>query len=252
MLKDKVVVITGGASGIGRATALLLAQAGASVVVGDWDAAGAAETVAMIGAADEEHRHRAVAVEVDVADEDGVRDMVELAVKEFGRLDGAFNNAGVWSPPFAADALPTAEWSRVIAINLTGVFLCLKYQIAAMRKTGGGAIVITSSGNGIIGSPNALAYVASKHGAIGAMRAAAAEAGQTGVRVNAVLPAVVDTPMVASAISAGLPDHIVERHSVGRIAQPEDVGYAVKWLLSDEAAYINGAAIPVDGGYSAR
>jgi 2,5-dichloro-2,5-cyclohexadiene-1,4-diol dehydrogenase 1 len=177
-------------------------------------------------------------------------------VERFGRLDGAFNNAGI---PMHFKLLPdltSQEYDKVTGVHERGVFLCLKYEIAAMRQSGGGAIVNTSSTGGQTALPFMAEYVAAKHGILGLTRAAASEARNTDVRVNAVLPGLIATPALASAGEdyANSPEMkiIVERHSIGRIGQPEDVARAVKWLLSDESAFVNGVALPVDGGYLAR
>jgi len=175
--------------------------------------------------------------------------------QKFGRLDGAFNNAGVGGSHKQPDELGISEWQRVIDVNLSSVFYCMRHEIALMRKTGGGAIVNTSSVCGVVGIPCAIEYVAAKHGVIGATRAGAVDTATTGVRVNAVLPGMTRTPMVEGALNA--PEFeanyqtFVARHSVGRIGEPEDIAYAVKWLLSDEARFVNGAVIPIDGGYTA-
>jgi NAD(P)-dependent dehydrogenase (short-subunit alcohol dehydrogenase family) len=252
VLTNKVIIVTGGGSGIGRAAAKILARNGAKLIVADLSEAGAVETVGAI----EEEGFIAKSVKVDVADEGNVRAMVDFAVKSFGRLDGAFNNAGLQMQNKLLEDLSETEWHRVVNVNLTGVFLCMKHEILAMRKTGGGAIVNTSSGNGLVGNPYSSEYVASKHGVLGVTRAASCEAAVTGVRVNAVLPGMINTPMIANLVKN--PDFKVHydaalaRHTIGRLGEPEDVGYAVKFLLSDEASFINGAAFTVDGGYTAR
>lgn len=252
MLDGKVIIVTGAGSGIGRATSQILARAGAKVIVADLVPAHALETEAMIRDAGGVARSH----EVDVADEASVRNMVDVAVQDFGRLDGAFNNAGILMHGKTPDELTGGEWNKVIGVNLTGIFYCMKYEISAMRKTGGGAIVNTSSVNGLVGNPASIEYVAAKHGVIGATRGAACDAVTTGVRVNAVLPGSIRTPMTADLVNnpefEAFYATVLDRHTIGRIGEPEDVGFAVKWLLSDEAAFINGAAIPVDGGYSSR
>ncbi|WP_321818694.1 MULTISPECIES: glucose 1-dehydrogenase [unclassified Paraburkholderia] len=252
MLENKIIIVTGGGSGIGRATSRILARNGAKVVVADFNQAGAAETAAAI----EAEGGVAKSLKVDVADEASVVEMVNFTVGSFGRLDGAFNNAGLQMQNKLLEDLTEAEWHRVVNVNLTGVFLCMKHEILAMRKTGGGAIVNTSSANGIVANPYSSEYVASKHGVLGATRAAACEAAITGVRVNAVLPGMINTPMIADLINS--PDFKVHydaalaRHTIGRFGEPEDVGYAVKFLLSNESSFVNGAGFTVDGGYTAR
>ena len=252
MLEDKVIIVTGAGSGIGLATAVILAQAGAKVVVSGRhgsDLDGAVGKVREAGG-------KAVAVIADVAQEADVIAMVDRTLSEFGRLDGAFNNAGIEMHNKLVDDLEAAEWDSVLNVNARGVFLCMKHEIKAMRRTGGGAIVNNSSMNGVVAIAHSTEYTASKHAVIGATRGAASEARETGVRVNAVLPGLIVTPMIEKLKDdPGFKDHFasaLERHSIGRFGQPEDVGHAVKWLLSDEASFINGAMIAVDGGYTAR
>ena len=252
MLKDKVIIVTGAGSGIGLATAVILAQAGAKVVVSGRhgsDLDGAVGKVREAGG-------KAVAVIADVAQEADVIAMVDRTLSEFGRLDGAFNNAGIEMHNKLVDDLEAAEWDSVLNVNARGVFLCMKHEIKAMRRTGGGAIVNNSSMNGVVAIAHSTEYTASKHAVIGATRGAASEARETGVRVNAVLPGLIVTPMIEKLKDdPGFKDHFasaLERHSIGRFGQPEDVGHAVRWLLSDEASFINGAMIAVDGGYTAR
>lgn len=252
MLVGKVVIITGAGSGIGRATALLAAKAGAKVLVADVNEKSAAETVELI----EKDSGIAKAVRVDVTSETDIVQMIEQAVGAFGQIHGAFNNAGLQSRQKLVEELTESDWDTVMDVNLKGVFLCMKHEIAAMRKTGGGAIVNTSSGDGVVGRAYAVDYVTSKHGVLGLTRSAAAEALITGVRVNAVLPGMTMTPLVEDLLKdPSFQKHAEaarERHSIGRFGQPEDVGRAANWLLSDEASFINGACLPVDGGYTAR
>jgi NAD(P)-dependent dehydrogenase (short-subunit alcohol dehydrogenase family) len=252
MLEGKVVAITGAGSGIGRAAARLFAQSGARLVIGDRDKGGLAETADGITASGGD----VVSLAFDVRDEDGVVAFVKSAVDTYGRLEGAFNNAGVPMAHKLVEDLSLAEWEFVNRVNATGVFLCMKHEIRAMRRTGGGAIVNTSSANGSVGQPHSVEYVASKHAVVGLTRSASTEAVLTGVRVNAVLPGVINTGMVDTKtdrpeIRAHL-DAALARHTVGRFGEPEDVAYLVRFLLSDQATFINGAAIAVDGGFTAR
>ena len=252
LLAGKVVLVTGAGSGIGRAAARLFAAEGARTCLLDIDEAANATTLAAIEAAGGEAR----AWRCDVADEASVAEAIASIVLHFGRLDGAFNNAGIEMANRLVPDLDMAEWSRMLAINLTGVFLCMKHATKAMTEHGG-AIVNMSSGDGIIGAPYAADYVAAKHGVVGLTRAAACEARYTKVRVNTLLPGLILTPMVEERLF-GNPAFeaqvapMVERHSIGRFGQPEDVAEAACWLLSDRSAFVNGALLTVDGGYTAR
>ncbi|MDR7104116.1 SDR family oxidoreductase [Croceicoccus sp. BE223] len=252
LLAGKVVIVTGAGSGIGRAAARLFAAEGAKVCQFDRDRDANEATAALItgdGA-------RADCHTVDVGNEAAVAGAVDAVIARHGRLNGAFNNAGVEMANKLVTDLSAEEWHRLMDVNLTGVFLCMKYQTRAMAGTGG-AIVNNSSGDGFIGQPYAADYVASKHGVVGLTRAAACEARHTGVRVNAVLPGLILTPMVEERL-IGNPAFeqqmapMAERHSIGRYGKPEDVAEAACWLLSDRSAFINGSMLTVDGGYTAR
>ena len=251
-MEGKVIIVTGASSGIGLATARVLAQAKARVYLAGHDAEGVARAISTL-------RDEGGAVSggtADVSREADVRAMVDGAVAEFGRLDGAFNNAGVEMRNKLTDELGADDWDQVMAVNARGVFLCMKHEIRAMRATGGGTIVNNSSMNGVVAIRHSTEYTASKHAVTGATRGAASEARETGVRVNAVLPGLIVTPMIEKIKDdPGFKDHFataLERHSVGRFGQPEDVAHAVRFLLSDEASFINGAMLAVDGGYTAR
>jgi len=250
-LHGKIALVTGAASGIGRATALAFGREGARVVVADRDGGGAEETVAMIRNAGGE----VTMVRVDVAHEGEVARMVEHATQIFGGLDVAFNNAGVEGPIGRTLAqLTEAEWDRVIAINLKGAWLCMKHEIPAMLSRGGGAIVNCASIAGMVGFPGAAAYVASKHGMIGLTRTAALELARSGIRVNAVCPGVIDTPMIGRATGDN-PDQralYANAEPVGRLGSPDEVAAAVIWLSSPAASFVTGAALPVDGGWVAQ
>lgn len=250
LLDGKVVLVTGAGSGIGRASAILFAEEGARVCLLDRDADANEATRAAIGG------DAARCWTCDVADEPSVAGTVDAILAAFGRLDGAFNNAGIEMANKLVADLDMAEWQRMVAVNLTGVFLCMKHETRAMKATGG-AIVNMSSGDGIIGAPHAADYVAAKHGVVGLTRAAACEARYTSVRVNTVLPGLILTPMVEERLFANPAFEaqvapMVERHSVGRFGQPREVGEAACWLLSDRASFVNGALLTVDGGYTAR
>lgn len=242
----KVAFVTGGASGIGRATALAFARAGASVVVADISEQGAQETVRLI----EDLGRRALAVRCDVTNAEDVRAALDRTIEVFGRLDAAFNNAGVEQAPMATADIPEAEWDRVIAVNLRGVFLCMKYEIPLMLRQGGGAIVNTSSGAGIKGFRDGAAYVAAKHGVVGLTRSAALDYVSQNIRINAVCPGITSTPMIERIIGGDdvMRAQFVAQEPSGRMARPEEIANAVVWLCSDAASFVVGHALVVDGG----
>lgn len=242
----KTAMVTGAAGGIGRATALAFAARGASVAVCDVQEEGSKETVAMIEAAG----GKAIFLKTDVSDTANVKKTVDAIVKEFGSLDFAHNNAGTFAPNATAD-IPDADWARVININLTGVFNCMKHQIQQMLSQGKGSIVNTASIWGQVGELGQAAYVASKHGVIGLTKTAASEYAAAGIRVNCVSPGVIRTPMtnvVPEDILAG----ILTRQPIGRIGEPSEIAEAVVWLSSDNASLVVGANLNVDGGYLAH
>ncbi len=238
----RVALVTGAGAGIGRASALAFARAGASVIVADVDRVTGMETVELAGA-------NARFVHVDVASSDSVRKMVAAAIVQFGRLDYAHNNAGVAAEQHDVGELPEAEWDRVQGVMLRGVYLCMKYELPHLLETGG-AIVNTASGAGLVGYPGQSPYVSSKHGVLGLTKSAALEYGRQGVRVNAVCPGTVLTPMVEAATQLpGLEEQLVALHPIGRIGTPEEIANAVLWLCSDDASFVLGHALAVDGGY---
>ncbi len=249
-LNDRVILITGGSTGIGRATALRCAREGARVVIADINAGAAAKTVAEI----EKLGARARYAGCDVSQAAEVESLVSDVVAREGRLDGAFNNAGIESDWAATIKCSEENFDRTIAINLKGVWLCLKYQIAAMLGQGTrGSIVSTASVAGLVGSRGGCAYVASKHGVVGLTKTAALEYASKGIRVNAVCPGVIDTPMVDRMIEAtGLKrEAFLRQEPIGRLGEPREIGDAVAWLLSDQASFVTGVALPVDGGFVA-
>lgn len=249
-MKDKVALVTGASSGIGRATALTFAREGAKVVVADMNVIGGQETVQLVKAAGGD----AFFVETDVSQAASVEAMVSKTVETYGRLDYAHNNAGV-EGVLARTAEHTEEdWDPVIRINLKGVWLCMKYEIPQMLQQGAGAIVNTASGAGLIGVKRMSAYVASKHGVVGLTKTAALEYAKAGIRVNAVCPGVIQTPMVAR-VSGNRPDvldKMIAAEPIGRSGQPEEIAEAVVWLCSDAASFVTGHAMAVDGGAVAQ
>jgi len=245
--QGKVAIVTGAASGIGEAVARELAAGGASVVVADLDMKGAERVAASIGEAGGSAR----ACEVDVADAASVERMVDFAVSTFGALHLAVNNAGIGGPSAATADYPLDGWRKVIDINLNGVFFGMKYQIAAMLRSGGGAIVNMSSILGSVGWADSSPYVAAKHALRGLTKAAALEYAQQGVRINAVGPAFIATPLLDN-LDEETRGHLVSLHPVGRLGTPEEVSALTCFLLSDRASFITGSYHLVDGGYTAK
>jgi NAD(P)-dependent dehydrogenase (short-subunit alcohol dehydrogenase family) len=245
--EGKVAFVTGGASGIGRAAALAFAREGASVVVGDVADDGSAETVRMI----ERDGGRALAVSCDVSRAEQVKAALDRTVDAFGGLDVAFNNAGIEPrKPTPTAELEEDEWDRIMNVNLRGVFLCMKYEIPLLLARGGGAIVNTSSGAGVIGIKGSPVYTAAKHGVIGLTRAAALDYAAQNVRVNAVCPGYIDTPMMAR-FTGGTAEgraRVVAEEPVGRMGGPDEIADAVLWLCSDGAKFVIGHAMVIDGG----
>jgi NAD(P)-dependent dehydrogenase (short-subunit alcohol dehydrogenase family) len=251
LLENRAYIVTGAGGGIGREACRVLAEAGAHVIASDIVTDSGEATVAAIRGAG----LRAEFFKADLGSEEDVQALVDFAVRSHGRLDGAFNNAGLEQCALPLHELTLDQWNRALRIDLTSVFLCVKYQVIAMLKTGGGAIVNTASSLGQVAIANASEYIAAKHGVVGLTRAAAAEYGAKGIRVNAVLPGIVLTPMISRLVAdpafSAFFDKVKERHPLGRFGQPSEIGEAVKWLLSDGASFVNGAAFAVDGGYLA-
>jgi NAD(P)-dependent dehydrogenase (short-subunit alcohol dehydrogenase family) len=245
----KVAFVTGAANGIGRATALAFAREGAGVVVADVSEQGNQETARLIEGAG----GRALAVRCDVTREEDVKAGLDKAVEAFGRLDFAFNNAGVEQPITPAADLTPEQWDRVVGIDLRGVFLCMKHEIPLMLRHGGGAIVNTSSGAGVKGFAGQAAYCAAKWGVVGLTKAAALDYARLNIRINAVCPGIIETPMM-DRFSGGTPEgreRVIAQEPVGRMGRPEEIAAAVLWLCSDAAAFTVGAALVVDGGQTA-
>ena len=251
-LDGKTALVTGGGSGIGRAASLAYASEGARVVVADVNVEGGEETVQLIKEAGGE----AILVHADVSKPEDTQAMVAQTVEAFGALDCAFNNAGISGGRerrLTADYLDE-DWARVISINLKGVWLCMKAEIPQMLKQGSGAIVNTASVAGLVGLTGTVAYVAAKHGVTGLTKAAAMEYSSSGIRVNAVCPGYIHTPMVQGIFdeNEGYEDRVASRHPIGRLGEPSEIAAAVVWLSSDAASFVTGHNLPVDGGYMAQ
>jgi len=251
ILEGKVALITGAGSGIGRATAKIFAREGAKIVLADVVEEGGQQTLAMIG----DTGGDAIFIRTDVSRESDVNAAVAKAVEKYGRLDCAFNNAGIEGQGGVTHECTVENWNRVIAIDLTGVWLCMKAEIAQMMKQGkGGAIVNTSSGAGLAGVKGMPAYVAAKHGVAGLTKSAAIEYGRHGIRVNAVCPGPIKTPMMERLL--GERPNAEERFARGgplkRLGDPQEIGEAVAFLCSDHASYVTGLPMPVDGGFMAQ
>lgn len=244
--EGKVALVTGAASGIGRATAVAFAGAGAAVVVADRDVERGEETVALARAAG----GRAVFQRCDVASETEVAALVARAVSEYGRLDFAHNNAGINS--LAVDEWETPHWQRSLEVNLTGVMLCMRAEAEVMLKQGSGSIVNTASINGLVGNPSQPAYTATKHAVVGLTRHGALRWARKGIRVNCVCPGVIDTPMVEGVASRPEIRKIMEGMTpLGRFGRPEEVAAGVLWLCSDAASFVTGHPLVIDGGATA-
>jgi NAD(P)-dependent dehydrogenase (short-subunit alcohol dehydrogenase family) len=249
-MQDRVAIVTGASAGIGRAAALAFAREGAYVALGDVQSDLGQEVVDEI----ESGGGKAMFVPTDVADEGDVRRLVDETVQHFGRLDYAFNNAGIEGTPAPTDECSDGNWDRTIAVNLTGVWRCMRAEIPRMLANGGGSIVNNSSVAGLVGFPSIPAYVASKHGVIGLTKTAALEYAARGVRVNAVCPGVIDTEMIdrfTGGDAAALAD-LTATEPIGRLGTPLEIADAVVWLCSDQASFVTGQALAVDGGFVAR
>ncbi len=248
-LENKVAIVTGAASGIGRSTALALAREGARVVVSDVAEAGGRETARLI----EQQGGEAIFVNTDVSDPGAVKALVDKAVETYGRLDVMVNNAGIGGEAALLADYSLESWDRVIGINLSGVFYGMKYAIPAMLASGGGSIINVASILGQVGFATAPAYVAAKHGIVGLTKNAALEYSAQGVRVNAVGPGFIRTPMIEQLEEDEETNQmLVSMHPIGRLGEPEEVAELIVWLASDKASFVTGSYYPVDGGYLAR
>lgn len=249
LFDTKVALVTGGASGIGRATAIAFARLGAAVAVADADLRGGEETVRYIA---EHFGAEAIFIRVDVTDATSVKDMVHATVNRFGTLDYAFNNAGVPDNSSSLRVSSQDNWDRVMSVNLEGVWHCMKAELDQMLVAGKGAIVNNSSRSGLVGVPSDGIYGAAKHGVIGLTKAAAIEFASKGIRVNAVCPGLVETALTHARFGEDLVARSHSANPLRRMAQPEEIAEAVVWLCSDAASFVVGVALPVDGGATAR
>jgi NAD(P)-dependent dehydrogenase (short-subunit alcohol dehydrogenase family) len=248
--ENKVALVTGAGSGLGLATAKAFAESGASVVLADANekaACSAAEELAAQG-------HKTLAVHCDVADDSQVEHMVELTVAAFGRLDAAYNNAGVQNVPAEAADTTREDFDRVISINLRGVWSCMKFELRQMLKQGSGAIVNCSSIGGLVAGPKRGTYQASKHGVLGLTKSAALDYAARGIRINAVCPGIIHTSMLDTmmATQANALNEMLKSVPIGRLGRPEEIASAVLWLCSPAASFMIGHALAVDGGYTIR
>lgn len=245
---NKVAIVTGGSFGIGRATALAFSKKGAKVVIADWSEDN--ETLNLIKDAGGE----AIFVKCDVSKASDVKAMVEKAISAFGRLDYAFNNAGIEGVTAPVQDCSEENWDKTIGVNLKGIWLCMKYEIPEILKQGKGVIVNCASIAGLVGYSGLPAYAASKHGVIGLTKTSALECAKLGIRVNAVCPGAIKTPMIDRL--TGKKKEVEQQYAamepIGRLGQPEEVANAVTWMCSDEASFITGHAMAVDGGWTAQ
>ncbi|MDV3309572.1 MAG: SDR family oxidoreductase [Cyclobacteriaceae bacterium] len=248
LLDKKTAIVTGAASGIGKAIATLYAKEGAQVVVSDLDEAGGKETVDEITRAG----GKAIFFKADSSSPEDNKRLVEEAVKKYGGLHLAVNNAGIGGPLGDTGEYPIDGWDKVIAINLSGVFYGLRYQIPAILDSGGGSIINMASILGQVGTPMSPAYVAAKHGVVGLTKAAALSYATRNVRINAIGPAYIRTPLVVNSLDEATLNALVGLHPIGRLGKPEEVAELALWLNSDKASFVTGAYYPVDGGYLAQ
>jgi len=248
--KGQVALVSGASSGMGLATTKAFAAAGASVVLADVNADALASAVDELTSAG----HAAIGVRCDVSDEQQVTTLLGRTIEAYGRLDMAFNNAGIQAPPTDAADEPAALFDKVNGINLRGVWTCMKHELKQMRQQGSGAIVNCSSLGGLVGLPGRAAYHASKHGVIGLTKSAALEYAPRGIRINAICPGTIATPMVTEMIAKGELElaAAIANQPIARLGAPEEIAASVLWLCSTGASFVVGVALPVDGGYTAR
>jgi NAD(P)-dependent dehydrogenase (short-subunit alcohol dehydrogenase family) len=247
--KGKTAIVTGAASGIGKSTAELYAREGANVVLSDIDEKKGTEAVEAVN----KNGGNAIFIKADVASHDDCKALVEQTIKHFGRLDYACNNAGIGGEQNPVADYSIENWNKVIAINLSSVFYCMKYEIKAMLDTGGGSIINMASILGNAAFENSAAYVAAKHGVLGLTKNAAVEYAKKNIRVNSIGPAFIHTPLIAELEkNKEVYDYLVSLHPIGRLGRPEEVAELVIWLSSDKASFVTGSYYPVDGGYLAK
>lgn len=246
--KDKVALVTGAGSGMGLAAVKAFAQSGASVALADINSASVEKEAKALVA----EGYKAIAITCDVSDEDQVKAMVDKTVAAFGRLDAAYNNAGINSPMTDTADLSAEEFDKIISIDLRGVWLCMKYELQVMRTQGSGAIVNCSSLGGLVGNPGRAAYHAAKHGVLGLTKSAAIEYAPRGIQINAVCPGTIETPMVQAMIDSGdlSKEASAQLAPIGRLGREDEIADAVLWLCSPASSYVIGQSIAVDGGYT--
>lgn len=249
ILDNKVALVTGGASGIGKATALLFAAHGAKVIISDIDDAAGNEVARQI----QDLGGQAVFIKADVSRPEDCRQLIDGAIEYYQKIDIAFNNAGIGGEINPVDNMSIEGWTRIISVNLSSVFYCMKYELAAMLTRGHGVIVNMSSILGAVGFANSAGYVAAKHGVIGLTQNAALEYSARGIRINAVGPAFINTPLLAKAgIDDNVKKQLVLVHPIGRLGEPNEVAELVAWLVSDKSSFVTGSYYPIDGGYLAQ
>jgi len=249
ILKDKVILVTGGSTGIGKASALRCAQEGASLVIADVNVKEGQAVADEINSAD----GSAQFIETDVTQTAQVQSMITNTIETFGRLDGAFNNAGIEGAIVSISKMTEQEFDRTLNVDLKSVWLCIKYETQQfLKQQNGGSIVNTASVAGLVGTRGGSAYGTAKHGVVGLSKCVALEYARKAIRVNAVCPGVVQTPMVDRMVSAtGITTQsLIDQQPIGRFGEPQEIGEAVVWLLSDLSSFVTGIAMPVDGGYS--